>query len=135
MNLLSDSLAITDSDEFTAYDKLVLTELDRLNTNIPTMDLVSVFRTLNSDDYLKKFMYGNITTYLDKNTEGLGAFWAGYYMMRNYNIYSNIMRDILAERPASVMVLYGAGHVEALRGMFAAHPAIELITFESLLKK
>lgn len=134
MQRLADSLNINEKDEFTGYDKMVLKELDALNDNIPSMDLVSVYRTLNSPEYLSKFLYANITTFLDKNTEGMGAFWSQYNMMRNANIYSNIIRSILAERPGKVMVIFGAGHVQALKDMFRAHPAIEVVEINTLLE-
>ncbi len=135
MNMLSDSLKIDEEDEFTAYDKMVFTELEALNTMIPAMDLVLIYRTLNSDTYLRKFFYANVTTYLDKNEQGMGAFWSQFNMMRNVNIYSNIMKDLLEERPENVLVLYGAGHIQALKSMFEAHPAIEVVMFDDLFKK
>jgi len=45
------------------------------------------------------------------------------------------MLDILADRPKSVLVLYGAGHIKALKDMFEAHPLIEVVMFEDLFKK
>ena len=134
MNRLCDSLHI-DNHDFTIYDSIVLKQLSEFNANIPKQDLVTVFRNLNSKEYLNKFYYGNVSTYLDKNTEGTGAFWTQYNMMRNVNIYSNIMRDILADRPNNVLVLYGAGHIKALKDMFEAHPLIEVVMFEDLFKK
>ena len=94
-----------------------------------------MFRTLNSPAYLKKLLYVNITTYLDRNTEGTGAFNAQYQMMRNANIYSNIIRDILDERPQKVLVLFGAAHIAPLKSMFEAHPLIEVVMFDELLKQ
>lgn len=133
MNRLADSLMIDENNEFTVYDKMVLQELNMLNNQIPDLDLISVYTKLNSEEYLKKFYYGNITTFMDKNTEGIGAFKTQYNMMRNINIYGNIIKIILKERPEAVLVLYGAGHVKALKDMFEAHPAIEVIEFDSLL--
>ncbi|AWH83976.1 hypothetical protein HYN59_02105 [Flavobacterium album] len=134
MNRLCDSLGIGDND-FTVYDNIVLKQLSAFNDNIPSQDLTAVFRKLNSKDYLNKLFYANITTYLDKNAEGTGAFFTQYNMMRNVNIYSNIMRDILTDRPQSVLVLYGAGHIKALKDMFQAHPLIEVVEFEDYFKE
>lgn len=134
MNRLCDSLQIGNND-FTVYDNIVLKQLSEFNGNIPKQDLVTVFRSLNSEEYLNKFYYANVSTYLDKNTQGTGTFRTQYNMMRNVNIYSNIMRDILADRPQSVLVLYGAGHIKALRDMFEAHPLIEVVMFEDYFKQ
>ena len=135
MTALCDSLQLGDADEFTAYDRMVMEEFDAFNKSVPDKDLLEVFTTLNSPDHLRKMLYANITTFLDKNIEGTGAYYAQYQMMRNYNIYSNIIRNILEERPARALVLYGAGHIEALKSLFEAHPAIEVVMFDDLLKQ
>lgn len=134
MNRLCDSLQIQEED-FTAYDRINLKQLEDFTESIPGNDLVTIFRILNSEEYLNKFLYANVTTFLDKNVEGTGTFWTQYNMMRNINIYSNIMRDILTDRPQSVLVLYGAGHIKALRDMFEAHPLIEVVMFEDYLQE
>jgi len=134
MNRLCDSLQIQEED-FTAYDRINLKQLEDFTESIPGKDLVTIFRMLNSEEYLNKFLYANVTTFLDKNVEGTGTFWTQYNMMRNINIYSNIMRDILTDRPQSVLVLYGAGHIKALRDMFEAHPLIEVVMFEDYLQE
>lgn len=133
MNLHIDSLEINEDEEYSAYDRNVLHELDDFNHKIPQMDLLSVFRRMNSEEYLHKFFYVNVTTFLDKNTNGLGAFWYQYNMVRNANIYSNIIKDILNDRPQKVLVIYGAGHIQALKDMFKAHPAIEVVEISTLL--
>lgn len=132
MTELCDSLQLGDSDEFTAYDRMVMEELNAFNESVPDTDLVEVFKTLNTDNHLKKMLYANITTFLDKNIEGTGTYYAQYQMMRNYTIYSNIIRNILEERPARALVLYGAGHIQALKSLFEAHPAIEVVMFDEL---
>lgn len=129
MNLYTDSLGPGDKDDLSAYDKMVFGELEAFNRLIPTTDLLTLFRTLNSADYLKKFYYANVTTYLEDNELGIGTFRSQFTTMRNVNIYSNIMQDILKDRPERVLVLYGAGHIQALKSMFEAHPAIEVVMF------
>lgn len=130
-----ESLQLEPESEFSAYDRMVLQEIKAFDEEIPNKDLLTVFRTLNSPAYLKKLLYVNITTYLDRNTEGTGAFNAQYQMMRNANIYSNIIRDILDERPQRVLVLFGAAHIAPLKSMFEAHPLIEVVMFEDLLNE
>lgn len=130
---LSDSIGVI--PEYSIYDKLVMDDIIAFNHEIPKMHLISVFEKLNSEAYLKKLFYGNITTYLDENAEGMGTFWAQYQMMRNYNIYSNIIKDILKDKPNKVLILYGAGHIEALRMMLANHPGIMVTDFNTLIAK
>lgn len=133
MNKLGDSLSADDAGQFSNFDRMVIKDLTALNQKIPDMDLLSVYLTLNSDEYLRKFHYANVTTYLDKNTQGLGTFYSQYNSMRNVNIYSNIMQDILEHRPEKVLVLYGAGHIQALKDMFKSHPLIEVVEINTVL--
>jgi len=135
MMAYTESLQLNPNNEFSIYDNIVLQEIQTFDNEIPNTDLLTVIRTLNSPAYLKKMLYINVTTYLDTNTEGTGAFHTQYQMMRNANIYSNIIRDILTERPQKVMVLYGAAHIAPLKAMFEAHPLIEVVMFDELLRE
>lgn len=134
MQSLSDSIMHFEP-EFSVYDKVVMDEIEAFNYEIPNMHMVSVFKQMNSPEHLKKLYYGNISTYLDENAQGMGTFWAQYQMMRNYNIYSNIIKDILESQPKKVLVLYGAGHIEALKNLFESHPGIEVTDFSTLYKE
>lgn len=134
MQSLSDSIMHFEP-EFSVYDKIVMDEIEAFNYEIPNLHLVSVFKQMNSREHLKKLYYGNITTYLDENAQGMGTFWTQYQMMRNYTIYSNIIKDVLKNQPKRVLVLYGAGHIEALRTLFESHPGIEVIDFSTLYKE
>ncbi len=48
-------------------------------------------------------------------------------MIRNVKIYQNIIKDILANKPKKVLILYGTGHIKALRNYLEVHPKIKIV--------
>lgn len=115
------------------YEEKILQEIKTFNTRIPSLELIDVFRTLNSKSYLDKMFYGNISSLLDIDQHKMNIVWSQNNMIRNVNIYQNIIQDILKNKPMRVLILYGAGHIKALKDYLDAHPAVRIIETTNIL--
>src|SRR5690606_40167290 len=101
---------------------------------IPDLELLEVYRILISENYLNKMFYANITSLLDVDTYDMNIFWSQNNMIRNVNIYQNIIQDILKDKPKRVLILYGVGHIKSLRNYLEVHPAIEIAETKKYLE-
>lgn len=115
------------------YARSLSHELTDFNSRIPEMDLITVLQKMNSPQFLEKFYFINNTSFLDYDNSTDAAAQTNRIMERNLRIYSNIMKDLLTDRPRVVLILYGAGHIKALSDMLEAHPAIEIGDISKLL--
>lgn len=104
------------------------------NAKIPDMELLDVYRIMNSENNINDSFYGNISSMLDIDAYNVNVFWSQNNMIRNVNIYKNIIQDILKTHPKRVMILFGTGHIKALKDYLEAHPAIKIAETQEYLK-
>lgn len=55
-------------------------------------------------------------------------------MIRNVNIYQNIIQDILTTKPKRVLILMGVGHIKAIKNYLEVHPRIKIVDTGKYLK-
>lgn len=106
---------------------------DSVYIKIPNMNIMEIFRIFNSKTFLNNIFYSNISSYLDVDSNKTGVVWTQNNMIRNVNIYQNIIQDILKTNPKRVIILYGAGHIKALRNYLETHPKINIIETNNYL--
>src|SRR5690606_5692288 len=122
-----DSIEKINPVEKSQYIEKTKNYFDSVYTKIPNMSIMEIFRIFNSKTFLNNIFYSNISSYLDVDSNKTGVVWTQNNMIRNVNIYQNIIQDILKTNPKRVIILYGAGHIKALRNYLEAHPKINLI--------
>ena len=133
INLYQNFLETKKPSVFSEHDKLIGIKIQKINIEIPKMTMVDAFKKINSKSYLNDIFYGNITAFLDIDSNQNGVFYAHDNMIRNTNIYKNIIQDILKNNPKKALVLYGAGHIRALKDYLECHPSIEIIEVDQYL--
>ncbi|RTY96891.1 hypothetical protein EKM02_14645 [Flavobacterium sp. RSP49] len=133
INLYQNFLETKKPSVFSEHDKLIGIKIQKINIEIPKMTMVDAFKKINSKSYLNDIFYGNITAFLDIDSNQNGVFYAHDNMIRNTNIYKNIIQDILKNNPKKALVLYGAGHIRALKDYLDCHPSIEIIEVDQYL--
>ena len=102
-------------------------EIKELYEKTPDMKIIDAFRIYNSEEHLERMFYGNISAYLEFDEFKTNVFWSQNNMIRNVNIYQNVIQDILENNPKKVLILYGAGHIKALRNYLEVHPKIKIV--------
>lgn len=112
---------------------MIMNEIVEFNKAVPTLNLKNVLLQLNSQETQRKYFYVNVLATMDKNRFNMGVTIANLQMIRNMNIYMNIIQKI-EKTDENVMIIYGAGHGEALRGVLQSHPRIELVELSTILK-
>lgn len=124
-----DSIVANGSSEqkMSDYEKKAIKEIKELYEKTPDMKIVDAYRIYNSEEHLKRIFYGNITSYLEIDEFNTNVFWSQNNMIRNVKIYQNIIKDILANKPKKVLILYGTGHIKALRNYLEVHPKIKIV--------
>lgn len=125
---------IPDEEKQSEYEKDVIKKIKDFTEKVPDLKLIDTFRKLNSENYLSDLFYANISSYLDIDEHKMNIFWSQNNMIRNVNIYQNIIQDILTTKPKRVLVLIGAGHVKALKNYFEVHPRIDIVDIQQYLK-
>lgn len=103
------------------------------NDNIPNLPLKETLLKLNSESHRKFMYYGNILFFMDHNVEGVGAEFAHTQNFRNMKIYQNILKHITPQTKRC-LVIYGSGHIQALRTMFESNPRFEIVEVSTILK-
>jgi hypothetical protein len=116
------------------FEENAIKEIHNFNDSITKLTMIEVFRKINNDDYLNKMFYGNISSMLDIDENNINIFWSQNNMIRNVNIYQNIIQDILINKPKRVLIIYGAGHIKALKDYFEVHPAVKIIQTNKILE-
>jgi hypothetical protein len=114
-------------------DKQNMIKIQKIYTEIPKMTMLDAFKKINSKSYINDMFYANITSFLDIDSNQNGVFSTHNNMIRNTNIYKNIIQDILKNNPKKALVLYGAGHIRALKDYLECHPSIEIIEVDQYL--
>ena len=109
------------------FEKQVMKEIKELYEKTPDMKIIDAFRIYNSEEHLERMFYGNISAYLEFDEFKTNVFWSQNNMIRNVNIYQNVIQDILENNPKKVLILYGAGHIKALRNYLEVHPKIKIV--------
>lgn len=133
INLYQNSLETKKPSVFSIHDKQIGIKIQNINIEIPKMTMLDAFIKINSKSYLNDIFYGNITTFLDIDSNQNGVFYTHDNMIRNTNIYKNIIQDILKNNPKKALVLYGASHIRALKDYLECHPSIEIIEVDQYL--
>lgn len=125
---------ISEEEPQSEYEAQIIQEIKNFNDKIHNLKLLEAYRILNSENYLNKMFYANISSLLDVDAYNMNIFWSQNNMIRNINIYQNIIQDILKDKPKRVLILYGVGHIKALRNYLEVHPAIEIMDINEYLK-
>jgi hypothetical protein len=129
-----DENNIPDDEPESIYFKKTLERIQTFNQNIPSLNLLDIFKHLNKEEYLNQMFYANLTSFLNIDKYDLNVFWSQNNMIRNVNVYQNIIQDILKDEPKRVMIIYGAGHIKALRNYLEVHPMTEIVNTEEYLE-
>jgi hypothetical protein len=116
------------------HTRQIINNATAFNERIPQMNLVDVFRYLNSDSFVNNTFYSNRLALLETDEHSLMAFWSQNMMTRELKIYQNIIQDILKNKPQRVMILYGAAHMKAMKNFLEVHPGIEVVEVSKYLK-
>lgn len=116
------------------YEKETIQKVKDFTKSMADLELIDVYRKLNSESYLNEIFYTNITSFLDIDKYKMNVFWSQNNMIRNVNIYQNIIQDILKTKPKRVLVLMGVGHIKALKNYLEVHPRIKIVDTEKYLK-
>jgi len=117
---------VSSEQKMSEYEKQTMKEIKELYEKTPEMRIIDAYRVYNSEIHLKRVFYGSITSYLEYDEFKTNVFWSQNDMIRNVNIYQNIIKDILESKPKKVLILYGAGHIKALRNYLEVHPKIKI---------
>lgn len=125
---------ISEEEPQSEYEAQIIEEIKNFNEGISHLRLLETFRILNSESHLNKMFYANISSLLDVDVNDMNIFWSQNNMIRNVNIYQNIIQDILKNKPKRVLILYGVGHIKALRNYLEVHPAIEIAETKKYLE-
>lgn len=122
-----DSIEKINPSKVSKYEREISSEIKDIYKKIPKMNLINGYKIINSKEFIDKMFYGNISSLLDMDVNETNVFWSQNNMIRNVNIYQNIIQDIIQNKPKRVIVLYGAGHIKALKNYLEVHPAIEIV--------
>ena len=118
---------IPDEEPQSKYEKETIQKVKAFTKSMANLELIDVYRKLNSESYLNEMFYTNITSFLDIDTYKMNVFWSQNNMIRNVNIYQNIIQDILKTQPKRVLVLMGVGHIKALKNYLEVHPRVKIV--------
>lgn len=122
-----DSIEKINPSKESKYEKKISSEIKDIYGEIPKMDLIDGYKIINSKKFTDKMFYGNISSLLDIDVNKTNVFWSQNNMIRNVNVYQNIIQNIMRNKPKKVIVIYGAGHIKALRNYLEVHPMIEIV--------
>ncbi|MUP39614.1 DUF5694 domain-containing protein [Labilibaculum euxinus] len=125
---------IPDDEPQSKYEKEIIQKVKDFTKSMSDLELIDVYRKLNSKSYLNEMFYTNITSFLDIDEYNMNVFWSQNNMIRNVNIYQNIIQDILKTKPKRVLVLIGVGHIKALKNYLEVHPTIKIVDTEKYLE-
>lgn len=118
---------------FSEAGELIGREIVKFNAEIPNLNLKDVLLKLNSKQTQRNYYYANILALMDNNPLDMGVALTNQGTYRNMNIYKNIVQKINAN-DSNVLIIYGAGHGEALRTMLQSHPKFEIVELDTVLK-
>ena len=113
--------------------KSVITDIQTMYSRVAKMPLKEALLLLNSPAVQKKLFYANDVMLMDKNALDYGVTGANFNVVRNQQIYTNILHHITPS-DRRVMVIYGAGHTEALRHMVEGNPGFILIPLTQFIR-
>ena len=122
-----DSIEKINPSKESIYEKKVAYEIKDIFDKTPKMNLISAYKIFNSTEFIDKMFYANISSLLDIDVNKTNIFWSQNNMIRNVNVYQNIIQSIIKNKPKRVIVIYGAGHIKALKNYLEVHPAIEIV--------
>lgn len=127
--------SIMDSSDIVWSDnaRAVIADFQKIYVDVAKLPVKEALLLLNSPAIQKKYYYINDVAIMDKNVHDYGVTGASSFMIRNLNIYANIIKNI-APSDQRIMILYGAGHTEALRHMFEGNPRTKLVSFAEVVK-
>ena len=117
------------------YDEdfeLLSNEFNEFHKSVPNLNLKDVLLQLNSKEIQRKYFYSTLAI-MDRNPFKVGVFSANEQMIRNMNIVMNIVQKTEKD-DKNIMIIYGAGHGEALRVMLQSHPRFEVVELGTILK-
>lgn len=118
---------VSSEQKISEFEKQTMVEIRELYEKTPEMKIINAYKIYNSEKHLERMFYGNITSYMEVDEYHTNIFWSQNDMIRNVNIYQNIIQDILKDNPKKVIILYGAGHIKALRNYLEVHPKIKIV--------
>jgi hypothetical protein len=100
---------------------------------VPGLPLREALLAFNADSVRRRLYYFNVLAFMDRDPRGVGAEFALTQQYRNMRIYQNVLRHV-DDRTERCLVIYGAGHIEALRGLFAGNPRFEVVEVADVLR-
>jgi hypothetical protein len=118
---------VSSEQKISEFEKQTMVKIRELYEKTPEMKIINAYKIYNSEKHLERMFYGNIASYLEVDEYHTNIFWSQNDMIRNVNIYQNIIQDILKDNPKKVIILYGAGHIKALRNYLEVHPKIKIV--------
>lgn len=89
---------------------------------------------MNESTSLNTLHYLNVTAWMDQNPNGVGAELTAKEYFRNAKILQNILHKI-NPYDKRILIIIGAAHVKPLKDMIDAHPLLEFVPLEEILKK
>lgn len=118
---------------WTANAQSVLAYFQSTYQAMSKLSVQEALKRVNSPEFSKKLYYANNIMIMDKNAYDAGVTGSLSNVVRNLQIYTNIMSHI---RPGDerVMVVYGMGHIESLRQMFDGNPQFEVVAYSEVVK-
>ena len=112
--------------------ELLLNEFNEFYKSVPNLNLKDILLHLNSKEIQRKYFYSTLAI-MERNPFKVGVFSANEQMIRNMNIFMNIVQKTEKD-DKNIIIIYGAGHGEALRVMLQSHPRFEVVELNTVLK-
>ncbi|MCP9747972.1 DUF5694 domain-containing protein [Lacihabitans sp. CS3-21] len=88
---------------------------------------------MNEASSINSLHYLNITAWMDQNPNGIGAELTAKEYLRNAKILQNVLHK-LNPYDKRVLIIIGAAHVKPLKDMIEAHPLLEFVPIQQILK-
>lgn len=127
------TVKVDENGWWTTNAQSVLNYVQASYQEMSNLSVKEALKRINSPEFSKKLYYANNIMIMDKNAHDFGVTGSVSNVVRNLQIYTNIMSHIhsVDER---VMVVYGMGHIESLRHMFEGNPQFEVVAYSDIVK-
>ncbi len=87
---------------------------------------------MNEPSNLQELAYLNVLSYMDRNTNGVGAEISSKLYYRNLQILQNIYLN-MSLKDNRMLLIIGAGHAQILKDMMKNHPLFKVIEVADVL--
>ena len=127
------TVQVEDNAWWTANARSVLEYIQNFYKETARLPVKESLRLINTPEFSKKLYYANNIMIMDKNAYDYGVTGSVSNVVRNLQIYTNIVRHI-THTDERIMVIYGAGHIESLRHMFEGNPQMKVISYSDVVR-